>query len=110
MSTSTSEIDQEAMRVANRYAGMVAKEETLLGRARACREAAEQYRRDARANQESAENHKAAAHTIRDVNVAAEHGRQARNAEAEAAREILAARYYEQQAESYEAQARNIGL
>ncbi|MEV0944921.1 hypothetical protein AB0I90_31715 [Micromonospora wenchangensis] len=110
MSTTTSSVDQDAMRVANRYAGLIEKAETLTARAGACRDAASQYRRDARANQESAENHKQAARTIRDANVAAEHARQARDAEAEAAREILAARYYEEQAEEYEAQARSIGL
>ncbi|MGC4808612.1 hypothetical protein ACLQ2V_26710, partial [Micromonospora sp. DT233] len=110
MSTTTSSVDQDAMRVANRYAGLIEKAQTLQGRAGACRDAAAQYRRDARANQESAENHKMAARTIRDVNVAAEHARQAREAEAEAAREILAARYYEEQAEEYEAQARSIGF
>lgn len=112
MSTTTTigEIDQEAMRVANRYAGLIEKHETLLGRAQACREAAEMYRRDARHSQQSAEDHKQAARTIRDPNVAAQHARQARDAEAEAAREILAARYYEEQAEEYEAQARAIGF
>ncbi|MEV4773106.1 hypothetical protein [Micromonospora humida] len=110
MSTTTSSVDQDAMRVANRYAGLIEKAETLTARAGACRDAASQYRRDARANQESAENHKQAARTIRDANVAADHARQARDAEAEAAREILAARYYEEQAEEYEAQARSIGL
>ena len=111
MSTTTNtSADQDAMRVANRYAGLIEKAETLQGRARACRDAADQYRRDARDNQESAENHKMAARRIRDVNVAAEHARAAREAEAEAAREILAARYYEAQAEEYEAQARSIGF
>ncbi|WP_433233966.1 hypothetical protein ACQP2H_31745 (plasmid) [Micromonospora sp. CA-248260] len=110
MSTTTSSVDQDAMRVANRYAGLIEKAETLTARAGACRDAASQYRRDARANQESAENHKQAARTIRDANVAADHARQARDAEAEAAREILAARYYEEQAEEYEAQARSIGF
>jgi hypothetical protein len=108
--STTTDVDQEAMRVANRYAGLILKAETLQGRAGACRDAADQYRRDARANQESAENHKMAARTIRDVNVSAEHARAAREAEAEAAREILAARYYEEQAEEYEAQARAIGF
>lgn len=111
MSTATtSDIDQEAMRVANRYAEMIAKHDTLLGRAGACRDAALMYRRDARANTESAADHLRAARTIRDPNVAAEHARQAREAEAEAAREVLAARYYEEQAEAYEAQARAIGF
>jgi hypothetical protein len=111
MSTTTSgDIDQDAMRVANRYAGLIEKAQTLQERARACRDAADQYRRDARANQESAENHKMAARTIRDANVAHEHAVAARDAEAEAAREILAARYYEEQAEEYEAQARAIGF
>ncbi|MGC5334873.1 hypothetical protein [Micromonospora sp. DT62] len=108
MSTTT-DIDQDAMRVANRYAEQVEKAQTLQARARACRDAADQYRRDARNNQESAENHKQAARTIRDANVAHEHAVSARDAEAEAAREILAARYYEEQAEAYEAQARSIG-
>ncbi|MFG3423403.1 hypothetical protein [Micromonospora sp. NPDC048063] len=111
MSTTTSgDIDQDAMRVANRYAGLIEKAQTLQERGRACRDAADQYRRDARANQESAENHKMAARTIRDANVAHEHAVAARDAEAEAAREILAARYYEEQAEEYEAQARAIGF
>jgi hypothetical protein len=97
-------VDQEAMRVANRYAATVAKAETLAGRARACRDAAEQYRRDARANQASAEQHQVAARTIRETTIAAEHARTAREAEAEAAREILAAHYYEAQAEQYDGQ------
>ncbi|MFY1599827.1 hypothetical protein [Micromonospora sp. WMMD737] len=100
---------QDAMRVANRYAGQVAKAETLQGRARACRDAADRYRSDARVNQESTANHLTAARTIRDASVAAEHTRAAREAEAEAAREILAARYYEVQAEEYEAQALGTG-
>ncbi|MFY1621612.1 hypothetical protein ACN268_00240 [Micromonospora sp. WMMD735] len=102
-------VDQEAMRVANRYAATVAKAETLADRARACRDAADRYRRDARDNQESAEQHAVAARTIRDAAVAAEHALAARDAEAEAAREILAARYYEEQAEEYETQARAAG-
>ncbi|WP_433233849.1 hypothetical protein ACQP2H_31825 (plasmid) [Micromonospora sp. CA-248260] len=102
-------VDQEAMRVANRYAATVAKAETLAGRARACRDAAGRYRRDARDNQESAEQHAVAARTIRDAIVAAKHALAARGAEAEAAREILAARYYEEQAEKYETQARATG-
>ncbi|MFI7511443.1 hypothetical protein ACIBSS_32005 [Micromonospora aurantiaca] len=110
MSTTTSTVDQDAMRVANRYASLIEKAETLTERARACRDAADQYRRDARDNQESAENHKMAARTIRDANVAHEHAVAARDAEAEAAREILAARFYEAQAEEYEAQARSIGF
>jgi hypothetical protein len=101
--------DQEAMRVANRYAATVAKAETLAGRARACRDAADRYRRDARDNQESAEQHAVAARTIRDAAVAAGHALAAHDAEAEAAREILAARYYEEQAEKYETQARATG-
>jgi len=108
MSTTTTSVDQDAMRVANRYAGLIAKAETLMDRARACRDAAGQYRRDARDNQESAENHKQAARTIRDANIAHGHAVAAREAEAEAAREILAARHYEAQAEQYEAQARAI--
>lgn len=110
MTTSTSTVDQDAMRVANRYAAMVEKAQTLQDRASACRDAADQYRRDARDNQESAENHMQAARTIRDANVAGEHARAAREAEAEAAREILAARWYEAQAEQYEADARSIGF
>ncbi|MEV0006365.1 hypothetical protein AB0H28_29350 [Micromonospora sp. NPDC050980] len=102
-------VDQEAMRVANRYAATVAKAETLAARAAACRAAAERYRRDARANQESAEQHAAAARAIREATVAAEHARAAREAEAEAAREILAAHYYEAQAEQYDAQTRAAG-
>ncbi|MBM0280008.1 hypothetical protein [Micromonospora tarensis] len=102
-------VNQDAMRVANRYAATVEKAETLQGRARACRDAAEQYRRDAQANQESAQSHEQAARTIRDPGVAQEHALAARDAEAEAAREILAARYYEEQAEQYEAQARAAG-
>lgn len=110
ITTSTSTEDQDAMRVANRYAAMVEKAETLQARASACRDAADQYRRDARDNQESAQNHMQAARTIRDANVAGEHARAAREAEAEAAREILAARWYEAQAEQYEADARSIGF
>lgn len=110
ITTSSTSADQDAMRVANRYAEMIEKAETLQARASACRDAADQYRRDARDNQESAENHKMAARTIRDVNVAHEHAVAAREAEAEAAREILAARFYEAQAEQYEADARSIGF
>jgi hypothetical protein len=109
MTAPSTSVDQEAMRVANRYAATVAKAETLAGRARACRDAADQYRRDARDNQESAEQHAVAARTIREATVAAEHARAARDAEAEAAREILAARYYEAQAEQYDAQTRAAG-
>ena len=101
--------DQEAMRVANRYAASIEKAATLLERARACHDAAKQYRRDARDNQSSAEGHARAARMIRDRNVAAAHATAARNAEAEAAREILAARHYEQQGQHYEAQARSAG-
>lgn len=104
----TAELDQEAIRVANRYAGLIQKEETLLGRANACREAARSFRRDARENQESARQHKLTAKTTKDPNVAAENARQAREAEAEAAREILAARGHEQQAEEYEVKARSL--
>ena len=108
MSITTSCPDQDAMRVANRYAGMIQKAETLQDRARACQDAAQQYRRDARANQESAENHRQAARTIRKPDVAYQHAVAARDTEAEAAREILAARYYEQQAEQYQAEAHGI--
>ena len=108
MSATSSTVDQDAIRVANRYAGQVEKAVTLQERARACQDAAQQYRRDAQANVESVENHRAAARTIRDVSLARQHAMAARDAEAEAAREILAARYYEQQAEQYQAQAHGI--
>jgi hypothetical protein len=110
MSTTTNTADQDALRVANRYAGSIEKAQTLQARARACLDAAAQYRADAAINQESAENHRMAARTIRDPNVAHQHAVAARDAEAEAAREILAARYYEAQAEQYEAQARAVSL
>jgi len=108
MSATSSTVDQDAIRVANRYAGQVEKAVTLQERARACQDAVDKYRADARANVESAENHRAAARTIRDVSLARQHAMAARDAEAEAAREILAARYYEQQAEQYQAQAHGI--
>jgi len=108
--TSTTTVDPEALRVANRYAEQVHKHETLLGRAGACRDATDMYRRDARENQASAESHRASARTIRDPNIAAEHARQARIADEEAAREILAARHYETQAETYEAKARTVAV
>ena len=101
MSSTTNGADQDAMRVANRYASLIEKAETLQGRAQACEDAARQYRGDARANQASAEQHRVAARTIRDQNVAHQHANAARDAEAEAAREILAARYYEEQAKQY---------
>jgi hypothetical protein len=109
MSTTT-DIDQEAIRVANRYASLIEKATTLTGRAVACEDAAAQYRRDARNSEESAENHKQSARTIRDPDIAHQHAVAARDAEAEAAREILAARAYEQQAETYRAQARAISF
>ncbi len=104
MTTSTMD-DQDAIRVANRYAEQVDKATTLAGRAHACREAARQYRRDALENQESARNHRRIAQTTTNPNVAALNSREARKAEEEAAREILAARGYEDQAEQYEAKA-----
>ena len=110
MSTTTNTADQDALRVANRYAGLIQKAETLRDRAQACLDAAAQYRADARVNQESAENHRMSARTIRDRNIAHQHAVAARDAEAEAAREILAARYYEEQSEQYLAQARAISF
>lgn len=99
MDTTTSTAD--ALRVANRYAGMIQKTDTSRTRAQACLDAAQLYQRDAQANQESAENHLVAARTVRDPAVARQHARAARDAEAEAAREILAARCYEAQSEQY---------
>jgi 8-oxo-dGTP pyrophosphatase MutT (NUDIX family) len=110
MSTTTNTADQDALRVANRYAGLIEKATTLQARAQACLDAAAQYRSDARDNQESAENHRMSTRTIRDPNVAHQHAVAARDAEAEAAREVLAARYYEAQAEQYQAQAGPIPL
>ena len=81
MSTTT-DVDQEAMRVANRYAGLIHKAQTLQDRARACEDAAQQYRRDALANEESAENHRQAARTNRNPDVAHQHAVAAREAEA----------------------------
>jgi hypothetical protein len=101
----TTAVDQEAIRVANRYASLIEKAETLLGRARACEAAAQQYRADARANNAAAEDHRASARTIRNPGLARQHALAARDAETEAAREILAARLYEQQAETYQAEA-----
>ena len=100
--------EQDAMRVANRYAATIQKARTLQERARACEDATQLYRADAHASQESATNHRAAARAARDVHLAHQHTAAARDAEAEAAREILAARYYEQQAQQYLAQARGI--
>ncbi len=100
--------DQDALRVANRYAGLIEKATTLQARAGACLDAAELYRRDARANQESAQNHRMAAQSIRDPSVAHEHAAAAREAEAEAAREILAARYYQAAASSDQSEADNM--
>lgn len=104
MTTATA--DQDAIRVANRYAAMIQKATTLTERARACEDAATRYRCDARANQESAEHHRQAARTIRDAGLARQHTTAARAAEAEAARETLAACYYEAQAETYQTQTR----
>ena len=110
MTTTTNSGEQDALRVANRYAALIEKATTLRTRAQACLDAAAQYRSDARANQESADNHRMSARTIRDPNVAHQHAVAARDAEAEAAREILAARYYEQQSEQYQAQASAISV
>ena len=99
----TSDVDQDAMRVANRYAAQISKHATLLDRADACRDAATLYQRDARASAEAAQTHRASARTIRDPDVAAEHERQAQAADAEARLETLAARHYEMQAEVYQA-------
>jgi hypothetical protein len=105
MSTTVGAVDQEAIRVANRYAGSIEKAQTLQERARACEAAAQQYRADARANNAAAEDHRASARTIRNPGLARQHALAARDAETEAAREILAARLYEQQAETYQAEA-----
>lgn len=105
MSTTTDTADQDALRVANRYAEQIQKAETLRTRALACFDATAQYRRDALANQESAELHRSAARTIRNISVARQHAFAAREAEAEAAREILAAGFYEAQGQAYQAQA-----
>jgi hypothetical protein len=97
------EMDQDAIRVANKYAAGVEKATTFAERAHACREAAYAYRRDARENLESAEQHRAIVATTTDPNVAHLNAQAARKAEEEAAREILAARYYDDQANRYEA-------
>ena len=100
---SSTGVDQDAMRVANRYAAQISKHETVLGRAGACRDAAAMYQRDAQASAETAQAHRAAARAIGDPEIAAEHERQAQVADGEARLEILAARHYEAQAEVYEA-------
>ena len=98
-------VDQDAIRVANRYAAQITKPDTLLGRAGACRDAAAMYQRDARESAAAAQAHRATARTIGDPDIAAEHERQAQVAEGEARLEILAARHYDMQAGAYEAGA-----